>query len=256
VQAAGTDVTEARRGLSDAEQALRLAEADKGHAQRALDNLVQRRSRLEQDRQALGAPEPALLAASQESERDRRGGAGGGAGAPGGAAGRRTGGRGAVARRPRSLAGGPSQPDRDPRPARRAGPVAGQGRQSGEIGEWLKARGLADAKPLWQAIQVEAGWETAVEAVLRERFSALAADADTVRAALASPPPAILTLALAGSAAATPLLADSLRGKVRCDDARWSGVLDEWLAGVAVADDLAAELPLARASACRAPATC
>jgi hypothetical protein len=78
--------------------------------------------------------------------------------------------------------------------------------QSGEIGEWLKARGLADAKPLWQAIQVEAGWETAVEAVLRERFSALAADADTVRAALASPPPAILTLALAGSAAATPQL--------------------------------------------------
>jgi chromosome segregation protein len=45
--------------------------------------------------------------------------------------------------------------------------------QSGEIGDWLKARNLADAKPLWQAIQVEAGWETAVEAVLRERFSAL-----------------------------------------------------------------------------------
>jgi chromosome segregation protein len=68
--------------------------------------------------------------------------------------------------------------------------------KSGEIGDWLKARGLADAKPLWQAIQVEAGWETAVEAVLRERFSALAADADVLRAALLSPPPAILTLAL------------------------------------------------------------
>jgi chromosome segregation protein len=38
---------------------------------------------------------------------------------------------------------------------------------------------------------------------------------------------------------------DSLRSKVRCDDPRWSGVLDEWLAGVSVADDLAAELPLA-----------
>ncbi len=38
--------------------------------------------------------------------------------------------------------------------------------QRGEIGDWLKARNLAEAKPLWQAIQVEAGWETAVEAVL------------------------------------------------------------------------------------------
>jgi hypothetical protein len=43
---------------------------------------------------------------------------------------------------------------------------------------------------------------------------------------------------------------------VRCDDPRWTGVLDEWLAGVSVADDLAAELPLARGNAFRAPATC
>jgi chromosome segregation protein len=68
---AGGEVTEARRALSEAEQALRLAEADKGHAQRALENLVQRRTRLEQDRQALGAPDPALLAASQEANARR-----------------------------------------------------------------------------------------------------------------------------------------------------------------------------------------
>ena len=68
VQTAGSEVTEARRALGEAEQALRLAEADRGHAQRALENLAQRRGRLEQDRQALGAPDPALLAASQEAE--------------------------------------------------------------------------------------------------------------------------------------------------------------------------------------------
>ena len=38
---------------------------------------------------------------------------------------------------------------------------------------------------------------------------------------------------------------NSLRGKVRCDDARWTGVLDEWLADVSVADDLAETLVLA-----------
>ena len=245
LQAAGTDVTEARRNLSDAEQALRLAEADKGHAQRALDNLVQRRSRLEQDRQALGAPEPALLAASLESERTAEAAlavaqerlAALQAAVPAAEAQLRAA-REALQAAHRSLTETRARHDAL---AQLQAKVA----QNGEIGEWLEARGLAAAKPLWQAIQVEAGWETAVEAVLRERFSALAADADTVRAALASPPPSILTLTLAGSAAATSAVADSLRGKVRCDDARWSGVLDEWLSGVSVADDLAAELPLA-----------
>jgi chromosome segregation protein len=246
LQAAGTDVTEARRSLSDAEQALRLAEADKGHAQRALENLAQRRSRLELDRQVLGAPDAALLAASQESEKTAEAAL-------------------AVAQeRQVALQAAVPAAEAQLRAAREALQAAHRSltetrarhdalaqlqakvAQSGEIGDWLRARHLADAKPLWQAIQVEAGWETAVEAVLRERFSALTADAETVRAALASPPPAILTLALAGSPAAAPASGNSLRSKVRCDDARWAGVLDEWLAGVTVADDLGTELPLAQ----------
>ncbi|MDP2826867.1 MAG: chromosome segregation protein SMC [Sulfuritalea sp.] len=310
VQAAGIDVTEARRSLSDAEQALRLAEADKGHAQRALENLAQRRSRLEQDRQALGAPDPALLAASKEAES------------------RAEAALAVTQERLATLQAAVPSTEAQLRTAREALQAAHRSltetrarhdalahlqarvAQSGEIGDWLKARNLADAKPLWQAIQVEAGWETAVEAVLRERFSALAADADTLRAAVAAPPPAIISLALvdrhgndlppsprptagfaqpagfssaeqrsakpcfrpaeggdggslrsktefqwrltpassALSAAAvtnTSIGPDSLRSKVRCDDPRWSGVLDEWLAGVSVADDLAAALPLA-----------
>ena len=251
VQAAGSGVTDARRSLSEVEQALRLAEADTGHAVRALENLVQRRSRLEQDRQSLGAPDPALVAASKENERSAEAAL-------------------AVAQEHlASLQTLVPEAESRLRTAREALQAAHRSltetrarhdalaqlqakvAQSGEIGDWLKARHLADAKPLWQAIQVEAGWETAVEALLRERFSALTADADTVRAALATPPPAILALALArgaGAGAATAS-ADSLRSKVRCDDPRWSGVLDEWLAGVSVADDLAADLPLA--SGCR-----
>ena len=245
VQAAGSEVTEARRALSDGEQALRLAEADKGHAIRALENLIQRRSRLEQDRQALGAPDPALLAAAQENERRteaaltaaQQGLAALQDAVPAAEAQLRAA-REALQAAHRSLTETRARHDAL---AQLQAKVA----QSGEIGDWLKARHLADSKPLWQSIQVEAGWETAVEAVLRERFSALSADADTVRAALATPPPAILTLAFErGRGDATPA-ADSLRGKVRCDDPRWSGVLDEWLAGVSVADDLATELPLA-----------
>ncbi len=244
VQTAGSEVTDARRALSDAEQALRLAEADRGHAQRALENLAQRRARLEQDKLALGAPDPALLAASQEAE------------AKGGDA------LEIAQERLASLQSAVPGAESALRAAREAlqsahrslteirarhealSQLQAKVAKSGEIGDWLKARGLADAKPLWQSIQVEAGWETAVEAVLRERFSALAADEDTLRAALASPPPAILTLALQGQSAGIAPATESLRGKVRCDDTRWTGVLDEWLGDVAVSDDLPATLPL------------
>ncbi|MFH1872306.1 MAG: chromosome segregation protein SMC [Pseudomonadota bacterium] len=265
LQAAGSDVTEARRSLSEAEQALRLAEADRGHAQRALENLAQRRSRLEQDRQALGAPDPALLAASEEAEQRAEAALAVAqerlatlqAAVPTAEAQLRTA-REALQAAHRSLTETRARHDAL---AHLQAKVA----QSGEIGDWLKARNLAEAKPLWQSIQVEAGWETAVEAVLRERFSALAADAETLRAAVAAPPPAIISLALNdrhwNDLPPGPLPAeggdggslrsnistglDSLRSKVRCDDARWSGVLDEWLAGVSVAEDLGAELPLA-----------
>ncbi len=249
VQAAGSAVAEARRALNEAEQALRLADADKGHAERALDNLTQRRERLEQDRNALGAPDPALLAASQENEARAEEGLA--------VAQERLGELQAAVpeaetrlRQGREALQGAHRQLTETR-ARHEALVQLQSKvaQPGEIGDWLKQRGLADAKPLWQTIQVDAGWETAVEAVLRERFSALAVDANTAKAALTAPPPSILSLAIVGQGAghdnaATPA-ANSLRAKVRCNDARWAPVLDEWLAGVSVADDLSTALPLA-----------
>jgi len=265
LQIVGGAVTEARHALSETEQALRLAESDRGHAERALEHLIQRRRRLEQDRHELEAPDRALAEASREAERQVEA---------------------TLAAAQQCLAalqGAVAEAEARLRSAREAQQAAQRSltetrarhdalaqlqarvAQSGEIGDWLRAHHLADAKPLWQAIQVEPGWETAVEAVLRERFTALSADADTVRAALANPPPTIVSLALesrndkglypgpaaadAGEGAAfqttTPAGADSLRGKVICDDPRWSAVLDEWLSGVSVADDLASELPLA-----------
>jgi chromosome segregation protein len=245
VQAAGSGVAEARRHVNEAEQGVRLAEADKGHAQRALDNLNQRKLRLESDRQALGAPDPAQLAAAQEAE----------------ARGEES--LSMAQERLASLQAAVPEAEARLRSAREALQLAHRSlteararhdaltqlqakvAQSGEIGDWLRQRGLADAKPLWQSIKVEAGWETAVEAVLRERFSALAADAETVRAALNTPPPAILTLALAGNGTSNSPVADSLRSRVSCDDARWLPVLDECLSGVTVSEDLAASVPLA-----------
>jgi chromosome segregation protein len=248
VQVAGSEVAEARRELSSAEQAVRLADAEKSHAQRALDQLAQRQTRLEADRAALGAPDPVMLAAAQEAE----------------------------ARADEQMAITQAQLTdlQDALPASEAALRAGREvlqlahravtetrarhdalqalqakvAQSGDMASWLARHGLVDAKPLWQSIQVEPGWETAVEAVLRERFSALLGQPEAIRGALGEKAPGIVTLALPTTTAASPLGSasdGSLRAKVRCLDGQWSAALDEWLAGVVVADDLAATFPVA-----------
>lgn len=248
VRLAGSEVAAARREQNQSEQALRLAEADRGHAQRALENLAQRHARLEQDRLALGAPDPALLASAQEQEVRSKDAV-----------------TAAQAQLARIQAAVP-EAESEVRSAREALQAAhrrltetraqhgaleqlqAKVAPSGEIGTWLKARGLSDAKPLWQSIQVNAGWETAVEAVLRERFSALAVDAATMRSALSAPPPAILALALANphpvARHAAPSVSNTLRAQVQCADPRWVAVLDEWLAHVITTDDLSTHLPL------------
>jgi chromosome segregation protein len=240
VQAAGTAVADARGALNGAEQGLRLAEADRGHAVRALENLAQRRGRLEQENAALGAPDPAQLAAARDAESQAQE---------------------ELAARQREVADlqgglpaleGQLRTARERLQAAHAQATESRARrdalqqlqakvqQSGEIGDWLKARGLADAQPLWRAMKVDAGWETAVEAVLRERLAALGGDVGVIVQALASPPPVTFVFALPEGAAARVAEPDSLRARVRCNDPKWSAVLDDWLAGVGVADSAAA----------------
>jgi chromosome segregation protein len=49
---------------------------------------------------------------------------------------------------------------------------------NGKLEDWLRRHGLQTGRQaLWKSLQVEAGWEAAVEAVLRERLGALPADA-------------------------------------------------------------------------------
>lgn len=115
--------------------------------------------------------------------------------------------------------------------------------QSGKLPEWLRRHELESAPPLWQKIHVEAGWEDAVEAVLRERLSAIACD-DPAKLDewLHDRPDARLSIVLDGSAgqgAAGSAVAGSLAARIRCDDAAVRAVLAEWLGGILSADSLA-----------------
>jgi chromosome segregation protein len=115
--------------------------------------------------------------------------------------------------------------------------------QSGsKIGEWLQRHGLANRTPLWKRLHVEAGWEDALEAVLRERLSAVdAGDAD-LAAWAADRPGAKVTVLLPGGGNGATGTGDSLQARIRCDDPAIAGPLADWLRGVRTVVDLPAAL--------------
>jgi len=105
----------------------------------------------------------------------------------------------------------------------------------GKLKPWLQRHGLEGLAGLWTQLHIERGWETALEAALRERINALSVGKlDMVRAFAADAPPAKLAFyavphgAPARTAAKLPLLAELLR----LPDAGLKALLDDWLEGV------------------------
>ena len=110
---------------------------------------------------------------------------------------------------------------------------------------WLARHGLDALRGLWTRIRIEAGWEAALEAVLRERLGALEVGRlDTLRAFAADAPPARLAFfspsatAQAGARTALPRLAD----KLHLGESSLAALLGDWLEGVYTADDFDAAL--------------
>jgi chromosome segregation protein len=118
----------------------------------------------------------------------------------------------------------------------------------GKIQPWLDKHELAGLPRLWKKLHIEAGWEAALESVLRERLAALEiSNLDWVRAFASDAPPAKLAF-FAPPAAGTPREAPagftSLVSLMRIDDAGLRAVLNEWLGQVYIADDLTQALPM------------
>ena len=110
----------------------------------------------------------------------------------------------------------------------------------GKLKPWLAKHGLDGLQGLWTQIHIETGWETALEAALRERINALAVGrVETVRAFADDAPPAKLafyTLPEAGinnSHHTLPRLSDLLRL-----DGGLKALLNDWLEGVYTAANL------------------
>ena len=119
--------------------------------------------------------------------------------------------------------------------------------QSGKLPEWLRRHGLESAAPLWQQIHVDAGWESAVEAVLRERLSAIACDDPAkLEEWLHDRPDARLSVVLSGGILAEngTSTAATLAGRIRSDNPALQAVLAEWLGNVLTAEGLDAALAM------------
>ena len=117
----------------------------------------------------------------------------------------------------------------------------------GKLKPWLAKHGLDALPGLWTKIHIEAGWETALEAALRERMGALEVGRlETIRAFANDAPPAKLAFytphavtgpvgqgAPAGAAVVnTRQTLSKLSDLLRLNDAGLRALLNDWLEGV------------------------
>lgn len=237
-RAAEATVAAVRRELAATEQQLRVEEAHRAHADRALDALVQRRAKLQGEDGGIEGPEAALLAERQARLDALR--------ESGDALQQEL--AEAQARQPTLQAALREALEAERAVQRRLTELRAQRNAlvqlqskvaaQGEPDDWLARRGQEGLPPLWRALSVEPGWERAVEVVLRERLAALLTEDDGTLAAdlLAEPPAAALTLGFAD--AATPAVPDApppgtipLVACVRAGDAARQALLADWLRG-------------------------
>ncbi len=111
----------------------------------------------------------------------------------------------------------------------------------GKLQPWLQKHGLEHLQGLWSRIQVQAGWENAVEAALRDRLGALEVSRlGMVQAFGGDAPPAKLSFFSAPAAGNAPAgsAMPRLFDLVRVHDAGLAAVLQSWLAGCFTAPSL------------------
>ena len=112
---------------------------------------------------------------------------------------------------------------------------------NGRLKPWLTKHGLQDMPALWSQLQVQEGWETALESALKERMRSMQVGRlESVQSLDQDPPPAKVTFHELPKDHPTlvnhklPRLMD----KVHCHDASLAALLGHWLAGAYTAEHL------------------
>jgi chromosome segregation protein len=113
----------------------------------------------------------------------------------------------------------------------------------GKVQPWLNKHELGDMPRLWQKLQIDQGWETALESVLRERTSALEmSNLDWAKAFFNDAPPAKLALySPNGTPTAAVDAPAGLRpfiGLLHLNDPGLRALMQDWLSNVFIAEDI------------------
>lgn len=114
----------------------------------------------------------------------------------------------------------------------------------GQFAQWLARYHLENRSPLWKYLRVDEGWEVAVEAILRERISALSVD-EVNPAWQEDRPGSKLTLLFSAERQIDTDRRDgeqTLSAHVHCKDEKLASLVFFWLDGVLTAPDLAIAL--------------
>jgi chromosome segregation protein len=111
----------------------------------------------------------------------------------------------------------------------------------GKVQPWLQKHELDKLPRLWQKLDVETGWETALESVLRERTGALEiSNLDWARGFFGDAPPARMAVYTPTAGAGAQPDHHGLKpfaSLLKLNDPGLRGLLDDWLHGVYAADD-------------------
>ena len=246
LRAAQARSNEQRNVVAQVQQQIQVLAAESRSVEEQLRQLGARRDRLSSENKALAAPEEGRLAALQ-SQHDA-------AQAAKAAADARVEALGAqvpaleVDRRAKQEQSNQEAARQTNLSARLAALRALQEKvqTEGKLKPWLAKHGLDGLQGLWTRVHIEPGWEPALEAVLRERLSALAVGRiETVRAFADDAPPARLAFyTTADSAtpdtksAGTHHTLARLADKLRLGDSGLQALLGDWLEGVYTAESI------------------
>jgi chromosome segregation protein len=239
---AQTGLAEAQKALVMAEQGRQVEEAHRDHSVRALEQLAGRRARLEEEAGALPPGEDPQLPAKERELADLEQ-----------ALAQRSAEVERLAGELPHFQGALEQSRRESQQLQQA-LTQSEARQAAlkqlqaklesneKLTAWLGERGLAGNARFWQAIQVDPGWEDALEAVLRERLNAIVLPGLDAAGRWDSSPPGKLACfeARDASTPGAPAAATGrlLRALVECRDAQAARAVDDWLANVYAEDAL------------------
>lgn len=236
---AATALSGLQQRLSETDGAIQVAQVKRGNAERLVAQLDQRSRRLEEERSRLSAPadeELTALIEQLESEQAELAAAEATAQASEEAATEADQAR-ATRRREHEQAAERLSAVKARYDALTRLQQSLERQNDAELSGWVAEQGLRGT-PLWKSLRVEAGWDDAIEAVLRERLNALPVD-DAERLLRIPVPPVRLTIVAPAAGESPRMPADALISKVSSEDRRLGRLLAEWLHGYRVSPDRA-----------------